>query len=132
MSRYRNRASGGIALDLPVDAFDKRWGTAEEHLKLLLKVAKQAEPPMARRAVCWDLPRTAGRPAESRRGRLVDVLKKVRSQAVGDGIKIAVENGAGDMQAWELKGLIEAEAGSDFVAAPSTAAMPRGLLKTPR
>ncbi len=38
----------------------------------------------------------------------VEVLKKVKSFAVDSNVKIAVENHAGDMQAWELVGLIEA------------------------
>ncbi|MEJ7708706.1 MAG: TIM barrel protein [Pyrinomonadaceae bacterium] len=44
------------------------------------------------------------------------VLKALRSQAMDAGVKIAVENHAGDMQAWELINLIE-EAGRDFVGA---------------
>jgi len=44
----------------------------------------------------------------------VAVLKGVRSRAVDAGVKIAVENHAGDMQSRELKRLVEA-AGSDFV-----------------
>ena len=43
-------------------------------------------------------------------------LKKVKTRAVDAGVKIAVENHAGDMQAWELVGLIQA-AGEDFVGA---------------
>lgn len=46
----------------------------------------------------------------------VKVLKSVRSFAIDAGVKIAVENHAGDMQAWELVTLIE-EAGREFVGA---------------
>jgi hypothetical protein len=42
------------------------------------------------------------------------VLKNVRSKAVDKNIKIAIENHAGDMQARELKSLVEG-AGPDFV-----------------
>jgi sugar phosphate isomerase/epimerase len=45
----------------------------------------------------------------------VKALQSVRSQALDLGIRIAVENHAGDMQAREAKMLIE-EAGKDFVA----------------
>jgi 3-oxoisoapionate decarboxylase len=38
----------------------------------------------------------------------VAVLKGVRSRAVDAGVKIAVENHAGDMQSRELKRLVEA------------------------
>ncbi|MGB9606631.1 MAG: sugar phosphate isomerase/epimerase family protein, partial [Bryobacteraceae bacterium] len=44
----------------------------------------------------------------------VRVLRAVRSQALDAGIRIAIENHAGDMQARELKALVE-EAGRDWV-----------------
>ena len=44
----------------------------------------------------------------------VEVCKAVRADALAAGIKIAIENHAGDMQAWELAGLVEA-AGPDYV-----------------
>lgn len=46
----------------------------------------------------------------------VQVLKAVRCYAIDSGVKIAVENHAGDMQAWELVTLIE-DAGRDYVGA---------------
>lgn len=46
----------------------------------------------------------------------VKVLKAYRSQIMDAGMKVAVENHAGDMQAWELVSLIEA-AGKDYVGA---------------
>jgi sugar phosphate isomerase/epimerase len=46
----------------------------------------------------------------------VAVLKTGRSYAIDSGVKIAVENHGGDMQAWELVELIEA-AGKDYVGA---------------
>jgi sugar phosphate isomerase/epimerase len=47
---------------------------------------------------------------------MVKVLKAVRSEAEDANVKIAIENHAGDMQAWELVTLIEA-AGTSFVGA---------------
>jgi len=44
------------------------------------------------------------------------VLREVKSYAMDRGVKFAVENHAGDMQAWELVRLIE-DAGPDFVGA---------------
>jgi sugar phosphate isomerase/epimerase len=46
----------------------------------------------------------------------VKVLKAVRSEAEAAGVRIAVENHAGDMQAWELVELIQA-AGPSYVGA---------------
>jgi sugar phosphate isomerase/epimerase len=46
----------------------------------------------------------------------VKVLRHVRSRVIDSGVKIGIENHAGDMQARELKRLIE-EGGRDFVGA---------------
>ena len=47
---------------------------------------------------------------------MVKILRAVRSEAEDANVKIAIENHAGDMQAWELADLIE-EAGKSFVGA---------------
>ena len=57
--------------------------------------------------------RKAG-PIERHIGSMVKVLHNVRSRLVDANLKIAIENHAGDMQARELKTLVE-EAGRDFV-----------------
>ena len=44
----------------------------------------------------------------------IKVCRSARSQALDAGVKIAIENHAGDMQAWELAGLCE-EAGKEYV-----------------
>jgi sugar phosphate isomerase/epimerase len=90
----------------------KEFGTPEEHLKLLIRVAKALGSPVARCYLGTMEDRKGGidRHIES----MVNVLKSVRSHALDAGVKIAVENHAGDMQAWELAGLVEA-AGKDFV-----------------
>jgi sugar phosphate isomerase/epimerase len=46
----------------------------------------------------------------------VKVLKACRAEAMDKGVKVAMENHAGDMHSWELRDLIE-EAGKDFVGA---------------
>ncbi len=51
---------------------------------------------------------------EARIADTVKVCKALGSQAMDAGVKIAVENHAGDMQSWELVTLIE-EAGKDYV-----------------
>jgi sugar phosphate isomerase/epimerase len=51
---------------------------------------------------------------EARIADTVAVCKTGRSRALDNGVKIAVENHAGDMQAWELVTLVEA-AGTDYV-----------------
>ncbi len=95
-------------------SFNKKWGTAEELLGLTIKVAKALGSPVAR---CY-LGSADDRKAEggiyARMKDVVKVCKAVRSQAKDAGVKIAIENHAGDMQGWELAELIE-EAGSDYV-----------------
>lgn len=62
-------------------------------------------------------PQTGGSlPIEAHIENTISELKKVRSRAQDYGVVIAVENHSGDMQARELRDLIEA-AGKDFVGA---------------
>ncbi|MHB8897293.1 MAG: sugar phosphate isomerase/epimerase family protein [Thermoguttaceae bacterium] len=98
-------------------AFDaKKWGKAEDHARLLVRTARQLRSSVAR---CY---LGTGRDREGDGGirphieEMAKVLKAVRSEAEDAGVRIAVENHAGDMQAWELAGLIE-EAGKGFVGA---------------
>lgn len=94
--------------------FSNRFGTAEEHLALVVRVAKALGSPVAR---CY-LGNAADRLSEggitARIQDTVRVCQSARRQALDAGVKIAVENHAGDMQAWELITLVE-EAGRDFV-----------------
>lgn len=96
--------------------FRKNWGTAEEHLRLGIRVAKTLGSPVFR-VILGNLEdrKTAG----GIRARIADtvaVLRACRRDALAAGIKIAVENHAGDMHSWELRDLIET-AGRDFVGA---------------
>ncbi len=96
--------------------FSDRFGTAEEHLALTIRIASLLGSGVAR---CY-----LGNMDDRRRGggiqvhiaNMVRVLRKVRNLALDTGVKVAVENHAGDMQARELVGLIEA-AGPEFVGA---------------
>lgn len=98
------------------NTFNDRWGTAEEHLALTIRVAEALGSNVAR---CY-----LGN-AEDRKGpggierhieNTIDVCRSVRSRALDAGVTIAIENHAGDMQARELVALIEA-AGPDYVGA---------------
>jgi 3-oxoisoapionate decarboxylase len=96
--------------------FDKHWGTAEEHLRLLLRVARGTGSSVTRCVLGFAEDRKTPGGIQARINDTVEVLKKVRSEAIDAGIKIAVENHAGDMQARELRQLIES-AGPQFVGA---------------
>src|ERR1700722_3799375 len=94
--------------------FKNKWGTAEEHLALGLRVAKTLESPVFRCILGMGEDRATPGGIEARMADTIKVCRSGRSQALDGGIKIAIENHAGDMQAWELAGLCE-EAGKDYV-----------------
>jgi len=93
--------------------FDKTQGTAEQQLTRMIDAASIVGSPIVRSVLGS---------AEDRKGGHIDahiedtvrVLKSIRSRAMDKNIKIAIENHAGDMQARELKSLVEG-AGRDFV-----------------
>jgi sugar phosphate isomerase/epimerase len=93
-----------------------KWGAAVDHARLLLRTAQALGSPVAR---CY-LGSRRDRAGEGGIYRhidaMVEVLRAVQTQAENTEVKIAVENHAGDMQAWELVELIEA-AGKHFVGA---------------
>ena len=96
------------------NAWSDKYGNAQEHLELCFKVAKALGSPVIR---CY-LGNRGDREGDGgiypHIEKTVEVCKSVKSQALDLGIKIAIENHAGDMQAWELAELIEA-AGKDYV-----------------
>jgi len=96
--------------------FKNKWGTAEEHLALGIRVAKTLGSPVLRVILGMGDDRKSEGGIEARIRDTVKVCKELRSQALDAGVKIAVENHAGDMQAWELVTLIE-DAGKDYVGA---------------
>lgn len=97
-------------------SFSPRFGSAEEHLLLAIRVAKAVGSNVARcyQGTADDRKLPGGLPARWKD--TIKLCKAVRSQAMDAGVKIAIENHAGDMQAWELANLIE-DCGRDFVGA---------------
>ena len=96
--------------------FKSKWGTAEEHLALGIRVAKTLGSPVLRAILGMGGDRGTPGGIEARIADTVKVCQACRSQAMDAGVKIAIENHAGDMQAWELVTLIEA-AGKEYVGA---------------
>jgi sugar phosphate isomerase/epimerase len=122
LRRVRAHADAhGIALELgmlsicPLSSrFDAARGTPEEQILAMLPAAAIAGSPFVRCVVGTldDRRRPGG--IEACIDETVRVLKTVRSQVVDAGLKLAVENHAGDLQGRELRRLVE-EAGPDFV-----------------
>ena len=94
--------------------FKHDWGCAEEHLALGIRMAKALGSPAFRVILGNRDDRLSDGGISARIADTVEVLKSQRTRAINSGVKIAVENHAGDMQARELKALVEA-AGPDYV-----------------
>ncbi len=95
---------------------EKKWGKAEDHARLLVRTASRLGTPVARCYLGSGRDRNSEGSIHKHIDQVVKVLKAVKTEAEDAGVKIAVENHAGDMQARELVGLIEA-AGKTFVGA---------------
>ena len=94
--------------------FKHDWGTAEEHLALGIRMAKALGSPAFRVVLGNQQDRRSEGGIAARIADTVAVLKKCRPLAEAAGLKIAVENHAGDMTSRELAGLV-AEAGGGVV-----------------
>ncbi len=97
-------------------SFKDKWGTAEEHLALAIRVAHDLGSPTIRCVLGMGPDRETEGGIEARIADTAKVCRANRTRAQDAGVKIAIENHAGDMQAEELLTLIEA-AGSDYVGA---------------
>lgn len=96
--------------------WNDKWGSPEEHLRLGIRIASEIGSPVFRCYLGGEKDRRTEGGIQKHIDRTVEVLKKVKTAAMDANVKIAVENHAGDMQARELVGLIEA-AGPEYVGA---------------
>jgi 3-oxoisoapionate decarboxylase len=108
--------AGGWSICPTSKSFRSNHGNAEEHLRLGLRVAKAVGSPVYRVILGNSSDRQTEGGIRARIADTVKILKACRTQAVDSGVKVAVENHAGDMHSWELRDLIE-EAGKDYVGA---------------
>jgi sugar phosphate isomerase/epimerase len=109
--------------------FEPAQGTAEQQLSRMIDSAKIVGSQIVRCVLGSADDRKPG-PIEAHIADTIKVLKNIRSKAEGEGIKIAIENHAGDMQARELKTLIEG-AGTDFVGVCLDSGNPLWTLEDP-
>lgn len=94
--------------------FKHDWGCAEEHLATGIRMAQALGSTAFRVVLGNQADRLSDGGIRQRIDDTVDVLKSQRVRAIDSGIKIAVENHAGDMQSRELNDLVEA-AGPEYV-----------------
>jgi sugar phosphate isomerase/epimerase len=111
-------------------AFDSKQGTAEEQLSRMIDAARVAGSKIVRAFLGTMADRTGDIPIDGHIENTVKVLRAVRNRAVDAGVKVAIENHAGDMQGRELKTLIEG-AGTDFVGACIDSGNPLWTIEDP-
>ena len=124
----------GIAIDAGIGCIcplSKGWnpndGNPADYLRKGLRVAKAVGAHSMR---CY-MGGGGDRPNLSRcMEATISALRSVRNEALDLGIRIAVENHAGDMQAREVKTLIE-EAGKDFVGSCLDTGNPMWVVEDP-
>ena len=109
--------------------FDAKAGTAEEQIGRMLDSATLVGSHIVRAVLGSSEDRRPG-PIEMHIESTVKVLRNVRSKAQDHNLKIAIENHSGDMQALELKHLIE-ESGKDFVGVCLDSGNPLWTLEDP-
>jgi sugar phosphate isomerase/epimerase len=112
--------AGMLSIAAGATIFNAAAGPAEVQLAQAIDLAAALGSPIVRCVVGTfrDRAQTAGPGApggiDARVGEAIAAIGTVRRRALDAGLKIAVENHAGDLQSRELKALVE-EAGSDLV-----------------
>jgi sugar phosphate isomerase/epimerase len=110
--------------------FDKAQGTAEEQLARMVDAARIVRSPIVRCVLGSSADRQPPAGIQPHIEETIKVLRNSRSRIVDSGVKIAIENHAGDMQARELKTLIEG-AGPDFVGVCLDSGNPLWTIESP-
>jgi 3-oxoisoapionate decarboxylase len=138
LGRVKDQAArSGIMIDGGIGCIcssSKSWtpknGTPAEYLIKGMRVANTLGARSMRCFMGASADRRGPVPLEAHIENTVKALREVRSIALDLNVKIAVENHSGDMQAWELRQLIEA-AGKDFTAACLDTGNPMWVVEDP-
>ena len=115
---------GGVFPKAP-DAFN----ASVENIRKNIVRAEAMGSPLMRAVIASDRASLPTGPVEQHIETMIRLLKAVRTQAVDAGVKIAIEVHK-DLQAWELKGLVE-QAGPDFVGVYMDTGNPVFVLEHP-
>lgn len=124
LRQVKNRADElGLAIEVGMlsicptaQIFDSTRGTAVEQLREMLHIAGILGSSIVRCVMGSNADRRSALPLQAHIQNTAETCKTVREQAMDLGIKLAIENHAGDMQGRELKSLIEL-AGPEYVGA---------------
>jgi len=138
LKRIRTHA-GQLGIDIEIgmrsicptsSLFDKSQGTAEQQLARMIDGARIVGSPIVRCVLGSADDRREPGGIESHIEETIKVLHRSRPRIVDAGLKIAIENHAGDMQAHELKSLVE-RAGPDFVGVCLDSGNPLWTIENP-
>jgi 3-oxoisoapionate decarboxylase len=106
--------SGGMSICKSSNTWKDTWGTPEEHVALLIRVAKTLGSPVARCILGNAKDRQTEGGIQRHVEECIRVLKACKSLCETEEIRMSLENHAGDLQSHELKALVEA-AGKEHV-----------------
>lgn len=110
--------------------FDPAQGTPVEQLSRMIEAARIIGSPIVRAVVGNAMDRRGPAPFEAVLRGAIGVLREVRTRALDASVRLAIENHSGDMQAFQLRALIE-EAGPEFVGACIDSGNPLITLEDP-
>lgn len=123
---------GGIGCVCPLSkSWSPKHGDPAAHVTLGLQVAKAVGASSMRCFMGSSDDRVGAQPIERLLESTIQVFRSVRSRAQDIGVKIAIENHAGDMQAREVRTIIE-ESGNDFVGSCLDTGNPMWVMEDPQ
>ena len=138
LERVKARADGlGIEIEVGMlsicptsNIFSGKRGTAIEQLREMLHLADLLGSRIVRCVLGSNADRLGELPLEAHVQATIETCRAVREEALELGIKIAIENHAGDVQGRELRALIE-EAGPEYVGACIDSGNPLWVAESP-
>lgn len=130
-ARSRIVLEGGMGCVCPSSSsFEKNGPPARDRVLQGLRVAKAIGASSMRCFLGSGADRLGPLPIEAHIENTVQVFRSIRAEALDLGVKIAIENHNGDMQAREVKALIE-ESGRDFVGSNLDTGNPIWVVEDP-
>jgi sugar phosphate isomerase/epimerase len=129
-ARYNMVLDGGMGSVCPSSHSFKEGPPARERVLEGLRVARAVGAKAMRCFMGSSADRTGPLPIEAHMENTIKVFQSVRSEALDLGVKIAIENHDGDMQAREVKIIIE-ESGKDYVGSNLDTGNPLWVVEDP-
>jgi len=130
-ARYNMVLDGGMGCICPSSrSFNKNGPPARERVLEGLRIARAVGASAMRCFMGSSADRTGPLPIEAHMQNTINVFKSVRSEALDLGVKIALENHDGDMQAREVKIIIE-ESGKDYIGSNLDTGNPLWVVEDP-